>query len=64
LAIKNARGYSDGWVSHKYKTLFQVWPKGLERTCKEPTEALKKWILGSNIRFAKGKAKGEQRHAA
>lgn len=64
LSIKNARGYSDGWVSQKYKSLFSVWPKGLDRTCKEPTESLKKWILGQNIRFAKGKAKGEQSHAA
>lgn len=61
LAIKYARGYSDGWVSHKYRSLFDVWPKGLERTCKEPTEAVISWVRGQNIRHAKAK---EIRNAA
>jgi len=63
LAIKNAKGYSDGWVSHKYRTLFGVWPTRMERVCKDPTDELKRWITGTNIRYAKGKEK-EMRNAA
>jgi hypothetical protein len=61
LAIKSARGYSDGWVSHKYRTIFGVWPKGLMEYAIEPSPELKSWITSQNIRFAKAK---DMKHAA
>lgn len=63
LAVKHERGYSDGWVSHQYRKLFGVWPRGLEDVVKEPSKDMRNWLLGQRIRFAKGKNK-ELRHAA
>jgi DNA repair protein RadD len=61
LAIKMARGYSDGWLSHKYKTKFGVWPKGMMDYAIEPSPEVVSWVRSQNIRFAKSK---ELRHAA
>ena len=61
LAIKLARGYSDGWVSHKYRAIFGVWPKGLIDAAIEPSQEVKSWVTSQNIRFAKAK---EVRNAA
>ena len=61
LAIKSSRGYSDGWVSHKFKAYFGCWPKGLMRAEIEPSPEIKSWVLSQQIRFAKAR---ESRHAA
>jgi hypothetical protein len=61
LAIKMARGHSDGWVSHKYKAKFGVWPKGMMDYAIEPSPEVVSWVRSQNIRFAKSK---ELRHAA
>lgn len=53
LAIKSARGYNDGWLSHKYRAYFGVWPKGLNQCAIEPSPEIKSWITSQNIRFAK-----------
>lgn len=61
LAVKCEKGYSDGWLSHKYKAYFGVWPVGMERRAVEPTPEIRSWLVAQNIRFAKSK---ELRHAA
>lgn len=48
-------GYAEGWVGHKYRSVFGVWPKGLERIEKEPSPELQRWVMSQNIKFAKGK---------
>lgn len=53
LAIKLAKGYSDGWINHKYKAYFGVWPKGMQPYALEPSPEIKSWIISQNIRFAK-----------
>lgn len=55
LGIAKARGYSDGWVSHKYKTVFGVWPRGVERCACEATPELLSWVTSQNIRYAKSR---------
>lgn len=55
LAIKLAKGYSDGWVSHKYRAYFGVWPKGLIDAAIEPSAEIKAFVTSQNIRFAKAK---------
>lgn len=50
LAIQGPR--ADGWVAHKYKTIFEVWPRGLEKAKADPTPELQIWIQSENIKFA------------
>lgn len=64
LAIKNARGYSDGWVAHQYKDVFGVWPRGLRDICKEPSQAVLNMVKAKMIRYSKGKAKAGEKHVA
>ncbi len=47
-----SRGYADGWVSHQYRKMFEVWPKGLQRTPKRPSDELLSWIKSQQIRYA------------
>lgn len=61
LAIKLAKGYSDGWLSHKYRAYFGVWPVGMVPVASEPSPEIKSWVTSQNIRYAKAK---ELRHAA
>lgn len=55
LAIKLSKGYSDGWINHKYKAYFGVWPRGMQDYAIEPSPEIKSWIISQNIRFAKSK---------
>jgi superfamily II DNA or RNA helicase len=62
-AVAASKGYQEGWISHKYKEKFGVWPKGLRDTCKEPTVEVKKFLQYLNIRRAKSN-QGANRAAA
>jgi len=55
LSVRLAKGYSEGWASHKYRDYFGVWPKGMRDVCIEPSAEIKAWITSQNIRFAKAK---------
>lgn len=52
-------GYQAGWVAHKYKTRFGVWPND-PRVKNEPPAAygveLSRWLKSQAIRFAKARA--------
>lgn len=61
LAIRNMRGYSSGWVAHKYRAYFGVWPRGVMEMSTEPSPEIMSWVQSQNIRFAKAK---ETRNAA
>lgn len=52
LAVKAAKGYSDGWVAHKYRAKFGVWPKGMKEYAIDPTPEVKAWLLSQVIAFA------------
>lgn len=52
------KGYNEGWISHKFKEKFKVWPKGLKNTAPiEPNQEFKNWVRHLNIKYAKRKAK-------
>lgn len=50
-----SHGYSDGWIAHKYRAIFDVWPKGLDRVPKPETWELANWIRHETIKWAKSK---------
>jgi superfamily II DNA or RNA helicase len=55
LAIAESKGYRDGWISHKYREYFGVWPRGLIDTATEPTLEVMDFLRHLQIRYAKGK---------
>jgi DNA repair protein RadD len=57
------RGYNEGWVSHKYRERFGVWPNDPRVRCARPTPPslkTKNWIISRQIAFAK--ARGRAAH--
>ena len=52
LAVRQAKGYSDGWAAHKYRAYFGAWPRGLIDVCSEPSAEIYSFITSQNIRFA------------
>ena len=61
IAIAESKGYRDGWISHKYREYFGVWPRGLAEVAAEPTAAVRNFLKHLQIRHAKGK---EVQHAS
>ena len=52
LCMAEDRGYAKGWVSHKYKAIFGVFPRKVSDTIAVPSPELRKWITSQNIRYA------------
>lgn len=46
------KGYQPGWVAHKYREKFGVWPKGMHGSA-QPDQEVSNWIKYINIRNAK-----------
>lgn len=57
LCIAQDRGYAKGWVSHKYKAIFGVFPRKVRDTIEVPTPELRSWIKSQQIRYAKRRDK-------
>lgn len=49
------RGYSDGWVSHKYRVKFGVWPRGLDDVNTPVSTEVARWERSRCIAWAKSK---------
>lgn len=66
LAIAESKGYRDGWIAHKYREYFGVWPRGLEDVATQPTKVVHDFLRHLQIRDAKraAKAKGVSHGAA
>jgi superfamily II DNA or RNA helicase len=58
---EHGKFYNDGWVAHKYKDKFGVWPRGMSDVVPiVPDKAFINWITYQNIRYAKQKAKEKE----
>lgn len=55
LTIAAGRGYSSGWVAHKYKEKFGVWPKDLRDEQIPVSAEVARWERSRRIAFAKGR---------
>lgn len=55
LTIAQDRGYSDGWVSHKFKEKFTVWPRGVERVAAPVSIEVARWVKSRQIAWAKSR---------
>lgn len=60
LSYQRATGKADGWVAHKYRAMYGVWPndKRLKGVRPVPvSEETSSWIKAQNIRYAKAREK-------
>ena len=60
LHVARARGYSPGWVSHKYREMFGVWPRGMKAVEAAPTAELMGWLKSRQIAAAKAREKAQE----
>lgn len=49
------QNYSSGWVAHKYREIFGVWPRKLHNRPEMPSQELIGWIRHKQIAYAKRK---------
>jgi superfamily II DNA or RNA helicase len=61
LAYAHNKGYSRGWVSHKYREKFGVWPKSLIERVEQPSSDVLGWLLHKQIAYAKSQEKVQRR---
>jgi DNA repair protein RadD len=59
--IQLERGRSDGWAAHKYRELFEVWPRGLDDLPAIASPELTAWCRSQDIRWAKGQQAKRER---
>lgn len=57
LHIADERGYSGGWVAHKFREKFGVWPRGLRFDRLAPDEDVRNFVRAGMIRWAKRQQK-------
>jgi superfamily II DNA or RNA helicase len=62
IGYASTKGYREGWISHKYREYFGVWPRGLDAVAAEPGDEVRKFLRHLQIRHAK--AVGGARAAA
>jgi superfamily II DNA or RNA helicase len=56
--IQIDKGYKSGWTAHKYKEIFEVWPRNLEDVPAPPSPEVLRWVKSRQISYAKGHAGG------
>ena len=60
LQVARNKGYSSGWVAHKYRAMFDVWPRGMREVTAAPSAELLSWLKSEQIRFAKAREKQQE----
>lgn len=55
------KGKTEGWANHKYKEKFKEWPNARPILAKAVSDEVSNWIKHQNIKYAKGKAKYDNR---
>lgn len=64
ISIAETKGYREGWIAHKYREYFGVWPRGLVDAAVEPTAEVHNFLKHLQIKHAKGSKAKEVSHAA
>jgi len=55
LFIQRNRGYRQGWAANQYRTIFEVWPRGLAEVTATPTQEILNKVRANQIAYAKRK---------
>lgn len=53
LFIERKRGYRHGWAANQYRSMFDVWPRGLNEVVATPTQEVLNKVRANQIAFAK-----------
>lgn len=53
LFVGRMDGRKPGWPAQKYRTMFGVWPRGLNERAIPPTPQMMAWLKSEQIRYAK-----------
>jgi DNA repair protein RadD len=53
--IAGERGYKAGWISHKFREKFGIWPATRSAQPMQPTPEVLSWVRSRNIAYAKAK---------
>jgi len=57
MYYQREKGYKEGWLAHKYKSKFNVWPRGMDAVGPiVPNAKVSNWIRYQNIKWHKRKA--------
>jgi DNA repair protein RadD len=56
--IAREHGYKPGWIAHKFKEKFGMWPASRSVTPIEPSPEVLSWVRSRNIAFAKSRIAG------
>lgn len=62
LHMQREKGRNPGWVAHKFRERFGVWPRGFSDITAEPTLECRSWVQSRQIAFAR--SQGKKRQAA
>lgn len=57
---RTQRGYSPGWVAHKYRAMFDMWPRNMRDVPAAPTAELLSWLKSQQIAFSKAREKHQE----
>lgn len=60
LGVARNKGYSPGWVAHKYRAMFDVWPRNMRDVPATPTAELLNWLKSQQIAFSKAREKQQE----
>ncbi len=62
-SIQVERGRQDGWVSHKFREKFGVWPRDLSDEPVQASAEVRSWVRSRDIAYAKSKQRrSEEAH--
>lgn len=57
LFIERQRGYRHGWSANQYRSIFDVWPRGLNEVAATPTQEILNKVKSNQIAFSKRREK-------
>jgi DNA repair protein RadD len=55
LFIQLNRGYRHGWAANQYRTIFDIWPRGLNEVVATPTQEVLNKVRANQIAYSKRK---------
>ena len=57
LFIERQRGYRHGWAANQYRSIFEVWPRGLNEVAATPTQEILNKVKANQIAYSKRREK-------
>ena len=55
LFIERKRGYRHGWAANQYRSIFEVWPRGLNEVTATPSQEVLNKVRANQIAYSKSK---------